>query len=100
MPPHPRARKAAPRVPAAAPRAAVKDRTGKAALRVSKVTVYRLIENKELDAKRVGRNYRIPAHAAMEYLTSSHLTQDHHAEQTPQLAAPETANQQGKGAAQ
>jgi excisionase family DNA binding protein len=39
-----------------------------ALMRVSKMTVYRLIEEKELDAKRFGWSYRIPEKAVDKYL--------------------------------
>jgi excisionase family DNA binding protein len=37
-------------------------------LKVSKMTVYRLVEARHLRAVRVGRSYRIPAQALMAYL--------------------------------
>jgi excisionase family DNA binding protein len=39
-----------------------------AQLRVSKMTVYRLVETGEIDHIRVGRVYRIPEEALREYL--------------------------------
>ena len=39
-----------------------------ALMRVSKMTVYRLVHGKELDAIRVGRSFRVPEHAVHEYL--------------------------------
>lgn len=38
------------------------------AMRVSKMTVYRLIHEGELAAVRFGRSYRVPARAVNEYL--------------------------------
>lgn len=40
-----------------------------AILRVSRMTVYRLIRNGQLPAVRVGRGYRIKAYAVEKYLT-------------------------------
>ena len=37
-------------------------------MRVSKMTVYRLVHNGELPAVRVGRSFRVPEHAVHEYL--------------------------------
>ncbi|MFY9331589.1 MAG: helix-turn-helix domain-containing protein [Candidatus Nanopelagicales bacterium] len=41
------------------------------ALRVSKMTVYRLVHSGELPAARVGRSFRVPQQAVQEYLRSS-----------------------------
>jgi excisionase family DNA binding protein len=38
------------------------------AMRVSKMTVYRLVHEGELAAVRFGRSYRVPARAVKEYL--------------------------------
>jgi len=40
------------------------------ALRISKITVYRLIHEGELAALRIGRDFRIPVSAALAYLKS------------------------------
>jgi excisionase family DNA binding protein len=37
-------------------------------MRVSKMTVYRLVHTGELQAVRVGRSFRVPEHAVHEYL--------------------------------
>jgi excisionase family DNA binding protein len=37
-------------------------------MRVSKMTVYRLVHTGELSAVRVGRSFRVPEHAVHEYL--------------------------------
>ncbi|MPZ62185.1 MAG: helix-turn-helix domain-containing protein [Propionibacteriales bacterium] len=42
-----------------------------AAMRVSKMTVYRLVHSGELPAVRVGRSFRVPAAAVDEYLRRS-----------------------------
>ncbi len=42
-----------------------------AAMRVSKMTVYRLVHGGELPAIRVGRSFRVPADAVNEYLRKS-----------------------------
>jgi excisionase family DNA binding protein len=39
-----------------------------ALMRVSKMTVYRLVHGGELTAVRVGRSFRVPEHAVHEYL--------------------------------
>ena len=39
-----------------------------AMMRVSKMTVYRLVHSGELTAVRVGRSFRVPEHAVHEYL--------------------------------
>jgi excisionase family DNA binding protein len=41
------------------------------ALRVSKMTVYRLVHSGELPAVRVGRSFRVPEQAVQDYLQSS-----------------------------
>lgn len=43
-----------------------------AAMRVSKMTVYRLVHAGELPAARVGRSYRVPAAAVDAYLRDSY----------------------------
>lgn len=40
-------------------------------MRVSKMTVYRLVHNGELPAVRVGRSFRVPEQAVNEYLRHS-----------------------------
>ncbi len=42
-----------------------------AMLRVSKMSVYRLIHAGELEAVRFGRNFRVPEHAVNVYLRDS-----------------------------
>ena len=37
-------------------------------MRVSKMTVYRLVHSSELTAVRVGRSFRVPEHAVHRYL--------------------------------
>jgi excisionase family DNA binding protein len=37
-------------------------------MRVSKMTVYRLVHSGELTAVRVGRSFRVPEHVVHEYL--------------------------------
>ena len=44
------------------------------ALRVSKMTVYRMVHAGELPAIRVGRSFRVPAKAVREYLESAYVT--------------------------
>ncbi len=41
------------------------------AMRVSKMTVYRLVHNGELPAVRVGRSFRVPEQAVQSYLQES-----------------------------
>ena len=41
---------------------------GAGLMRVSKMTVYRLVHSGELTAVRVGRSFRVPEHAVHEYL--------------------------------
>jgi len=42
-------------------------------MRVSKMTVYRLVHSGELAAVRVGRSFRVPESAVHDYLKSSSL---------------------------
>lgn len=42
-------------------------------MRVSKMTVYRLVHNGELEAVRVGRSFRVPDFAVDEYLKKSYF---------------------------
>lgn len=42
-----------------------------ALMRVSKMTVYRLVHSGELPAVRVGRSFRVPDHAVHAYLRDS-----------------------------
>jgi excisionase family DNA binding protein len=44
-----------------------------AAMRVSKMTVYRLVHSGELPALRVGRSFRVPEDAVHEYLKKSYF---------------------------
>lgn len=44
-----------------------------ALMRVSKMTVYRLVHNGELPAIRVGRSFRVPEQAVHDYLRSSYV---------------------------
>ncbi|MDN5757367.1 MAG: helix-turn-helix domain-containing protein [Tomitella sp.] len=44
-----------------------------AMMRVSKMTVYRLLHNGDLPSVRVGRSFRVPAQAVHEYLQSSYF---------------------------
>ncbi|RAX47319.1 AlpA family transcriptional regulator [Arthrobacter sp. AQ5-05] len=44
------------------------------AMRVSKMTVYRLVHEGELVAVRFGRSYRVPAQAVQEYLIAERHT--------------------------
>jgi excisionase family DNA binding protein len=44
------------------------------AMRVSKMTVYRLVHEGELPAVRFGRSYRVPAQAVQEYLVADRHT--------------------------
>jgi len=44
-----------------------------ARMRVSKMTVYRLVHGGELEAVRVGRSFRVPDHAVEEYLRRSYF---------------------------
>jgi excisionase family DNA binding protein len=42
-----------------------------AAMRVSKMTVYRLVHSGDMPAVRVGRSYRVPEQAVADYLRDS-----------------------------
>lgn len=42
-------------------------------MRVSKMTVYRLVHNGELEAVRVGRSFRVPEDAVAKYLKDSYF---------------------------
>ena len=42
-------------------------------MRVSKMTVYRLVHNGELPAVRVGKSFRVPEKAVDEYLRSAYF---------------------------
>lgn len=44
-----------------------------AIMRVSKMTVYRLVHAGELPAVRVGRSFRVPSAAVDEYLRQSYM---------------------------
>lgn len=44
-----------------------------AMMRVSKMTVYRLVHGGELPAVRVGRSFRVPRHAVEDYLRSAYF---------------------------
>lgn len=44
-----------------------------AVMRVSKMTVYRLVHNGELPAVRVGRSFRVPEQAVQNYLRDSFI---------------------------
>jgi len=44
-----------------------------AAMRVSKMTVYRLVHAGDLPAARVGRSFRVPEEAVNEYLRKSYF---------------------------
>jgi excisionase family DNA binding protein len=43
-------------------------------MRVSKMTVYRLVHNGDLSAVRVGRSFRVPEQAVQEYLRGAFET--------------------------
>jgi excisionase family DNA binding protein len=45
-------------------------------MRVSKMTVYRLVHGGELPAVRVGRSYRVPQDALDAYLAASSVERD------------------------
>lgn len=45
-------------------------------MRVSKMTVYRLVHAGELPAVRVGKSYRVPQEALQAYLASSRIEGD------------------------
>jgi excisionase family DNA binding protein len=42
-------------------------------MRVSKMTVYRLVHSGALEAVRVGRSFRVPERAVQEYLRKSYF---------------------------
>jgi excisionase family DNA binding protein len=42
-------------------------------MRVSKMTVYRLVHGAELPAVRVGRSFRVPEQAVHDYLSHSYV---------------------------
>ena len=42
-------------------------------MRVSKMTVYRLVHSGELEAIRVGRSFRVPEKAVNQYLRDSYV---------------------------
>lgn len=42
-------------------------------MRVSKMTVYRLVHNGELPAARVGRSFRVPEGAVHDYLRNAYI---------------------------
>ena len=42
-------------------------------MRVSKMTVYRLVHNGELPAVRVGRSFRVPEQAVQDYLRTAYI---------------------------
>jgi excisionase family DNA binding protein len=44
-----------------------------AIMRVSKMTVYRLVHSGELDAIRVGRSFRVPEQAVTDYLQEAYV---------------------------
>ncbi|HVL84979.1 MAG TPA: helix-turn-helix domain-containing protein [Pseudonocardia sp.] len=44
-----------------------------AMMRVSKMTVYRLVHGGDLPAARVGRSFRVPRRAVEEYLRSAYF---------------------------
>ena len=44
------------------------------AMRVSKMTVYRLVHSGDLPAVRVGRSYRVPLSAVNDYLRDAFVT--------------------------
>jgi len=45
-------------------------------MRVSKMTVYRLVHNGDLPAVRVGRSFRVPEQAVQAYLRESFVESD------------------------
>jgi excisionase family DNA binding protein len=45
-------------------------------MRVSKMTVYRLVHSGELPAVRVGKSFRVPEQSVREYLQSSYYDAD------------------------
>lgn len=42
-------------------------------MRVSKMTVYRLLHNGDMPSVRVGRSFRVPANAVHDYLQTSYF---------------------------
>ena len=44
-----------------------------AVMRVSKMTVYRLVHSGELPAARVGRSFRVPRNAVEDYLRNAYF---------------------------
>jgi excisionase family DNA binding protein len=44
-----------------------------ASMRVSKMTVYRMVHNGDLAAVRVGRSFRVPERAVDEYLSNAYI---------------------------
>lgn len=44
-----------------------------AVMRVSKMTVYRLVHNGDLPAVRVGRSFRVPEQAVHDYLRNAYV---------------------------
>jgi excisionase family DNA binding protein len=44
-----------------------------AVMRVSKMTVYRLVHSGVLPAVQIGRSYRVPEHAVDDYLRQSYM---------------------------
>ncbi|MEY9859000.1 excisionase family DNA binding protein [Catenulispora sp. EB89] len=44
-------------------------------MRVSKMTVYRLVHSGELPAVRVGRSFRVPEQAVQEYLRDAYVAE-------------------------
>ncbi len=44
-----------------------------AIMRVSKMTVYRLVHSGELSAVKVGKSYRVPEQAVHDYLRGSYI---------------------------
>ena len=45
-------------------------------MRISKMTVYRLVHSGEMPAVRVGHSYRVPQAALEQYLATSHIEAD------------------------
>jgi len=45
-------------------------------MRVSKMTVYRLVHSGEMPAVRVGRSFRVPQDALEQYLATSYIEAD------------------------
>ena len=45
-------------------------------MRVSKMTVYRLVHSGELEAIRVGRSFRVPERAVNQYLREAFVASD------------------------